>query len=181
MSSDNLFQPTLDLPGVLGVFCLNPSGKVLANYLPSSYRDSIFRELGARCTTLLQAVDMSYTPIDEYLLRFEDHSLYLRKTDVCIVGVLCAGDVMLAGLRVSINLLLKSGQEEILGLPVIESAASEPFNRKAPEVIEESQDDIITLKKNDETVTESGTKEKRRGLFGFGGKKKANPSNDIWG
>ncbi|NBB78716.1 MAG: hypothetical protein GVY36_04625 [Verrucomicrobia bacterium] len=179
---DNHFQPTLDLPGVLGIFCLNASGQLLANYLPSGYRDSIFDELGARCTTLLEAVDMSYTPTDEYLIRFEEHSLYLRKTESCIIGVLCAGDVMLAGLRVSVNLLLKGANEAILALPVIETTAVDRNANLPNETVEEVADDvIISTKKNEDEAADSKAPKKRRGLFGFGGKKKDTSPNDIWG
>ncbi|HAV13790.1 MAG TPA: hypothetical protein DCX06_09935 [Opitutae bacterium] len=183
MSLRNYFQPTLDLPGVTGIFCLNAEGQLIENFLPSAYTDAIFKELGTRCLTLLNAVDMSYTQTNEYLVCFEGDSLFLHKAEGCIIGVLCSGNPMLAGIRVSINLLLKTAQDAIAQAPLKEIAIKTVPNQPQAKPLMESNDDdiIIAPKKVKDSDLQEAEEPKRKGLFGFKKDKKSKPSNDIWG
>jgi predicted regulator of Ras-like GTPase activity (Roadblock/LC7/MglB family) len=187
MSLRSHFQPTLDLPGVMGAFCLSTDGKLIENFLPSPYTDAIFEDLGTRCSTLMSAVDMSYTKTDEYLIRFEDHCLYLHKDENCIVGVLCSGNPILAGLRISINLLLKTSKDAILSAPAkeLKAADASKFVSEAvetPPSIEETEEIVVPRKRQEPEPSETKTP-KRKSLFGFGKKKdkSSKPSNNIWG
>jgi hypothetical protein len=181
MSLRNHFQATLDLPGVLGAFCLNSEGALLESFLPRPYTDAIFKELGPRCLTLLSAVDMSYTRTNEFLLRFEENSLYLHKNEDCILGILCAGNPMLAGLRVSTNLLLKTAGEDIAHAPINELNAPKEVVVETTSATTELNDIIIAPKKQRDEPQESKAAPKRKSLFGFKKDKKTKPSNDIWG
>jgi hypothetical protein len=188
MSLRSHFQPTLDLPGVMGTFCLSTDGKLIDNFLPSPYTDAVFKDLGARCTTLLNAVDMRYTKTNEYLIRFEEHCLYLHKDENCIIGVLCSGNPILAGLRISINLFLRTAKEVILAAPVKELEAADAPTAVATEVVEthsaiEDNDEIVAPVKRKEPEPTETEAPKRKGFFGLGKKKdkKTKPSNDIWG
>ena len=179
MSLRRFFQTCLDLSNVSGAFCLSAEGRLIESFMPAPYNGAIFDELGPRLVSLLGAVDMSYAQTHEHLLRFETHSLYLRKGTDCIIGVYAAGNPLLSGLRVTVNMLLKQAEptiaEMLKKLPIEGIPAPEPVTPDVADVSAAEPDEdvvIIPTKK-----TENPPEQKR----GFFGRKKEKRSNDIWG
>ena len=180
MSLRKYFQTCLDLPSVSGAFCLTLDGELIESFMPSPYTESMFDELGPRITSLLGAVDMSYAQTNELLVRFETHALFLRQNEQCIIGIFAAGNPHVAGLRVSVNLLIKQAQQAITE----KASTLHSQDRFAEDTTaqsdgkEEEEEDIIIAppKKREEPPAPAKTK---MGFFGRKKEKKSD-SNDIW-
>ncbi|MEM7789848.1 MAG: hypothetical protein AAF546_00470 [Verrucomicrobiota bacterium] len=176
MSLRKYFQTCLDLPNIEGAFCLSKEGELVESFMPPPYTDDIFQELGTRVVTLTEAVDMSYAQTQEILLHFESHSLYLRKSEFCIIGIFVRGNPLLSGLKITVNLLLKQAQAEIL--QASKNAAPRPSQPAAAPPAPVEEDDIII--EPNLPQKETTTDHEKRGLFGRK-KEKKQTSNDIWG
>lgn len=183
MSLHNHFKACLDLPGVLGAFCIKEDGSLIESFLPPPYTDAVFKELGPRIANLLAAANMSYTETNEMLLRFSTNALYLKRGNDCVVGLFTVANPLVAGLRVSTNLLLKQAQSEIAAAPVKDmsppaATAATPPEQPAEANAGDDDEIIITPEKAE---LEGPPEKKKRGLFGLKKNKKTKPKNDIWG
>lgn len=185
MSLRKHFQTSLDLPGVAGAFCLSSKGDLVESFMPAPYTDDVFDELGPRLANLTDAVDMSYSQTNELLLQFESNALYLRRSENVLIGFFTAHDPLLAGLRVSANLLLKQAKSEldnaVMELASAQKPSGQAAHSQAAEEEDDDDDDAVILQNNSsKKETDSKPETKRKGLFG---RKKSKPSksNDIWG
>ena len=131
---------------------------------------------------------MSYAQTNEVLVRFETHALLLRQSEHCIIGIFAAGDPHAAGLRVSLNLLLKQAQQAIIERALM--LASQELNvasnagRGGSAADDggggdgDDEEDIIVAPTKKREEPELPVKQKT-GFFGRKKEKKSS-SNDIW-
>ncbi|MEO0509831.1 MAG: hypothetical protein AAF065_08230 [Verrucomicrobiota bacterium] len=180
MSLEQIFRSCLDLPGVRGAFCLTSNGELVENFMPQQYTDPLLAGLGERLSALCGAVDMSYSPTNEFLISFESNALYLRKNEDGIIGFFTDSNPHLAGLRVSSNLLLKQIKPSMMVAKQIDVIPAPP--PPAAQVPEE-EDDLL-LKPANQEMPKPGVPsklEQKQGLFGSRKSKKKPTVSDIWG
>jgi hypothetical protein len=181
MSLRKHFQTSLDLPGVNGAFCITGKGELIESFMPVTYTDAIFEELGPRIVALVEAVDMSYNPTNELLLQFGSNSLFMRRNENVLIGFFTERDPLLPGLRVSANLLLKQAKahldEAVEGL----TSRTAPSAERRVEENSDEDDEPVILQSTPSPAKEPKTEKKRRGLFGLRKPKDDNKPDDIWG
>jgi predicted regulator of Ras-like GTPase activity (Roadblock/LC7/MglB family) len=169
-----VLQPPL--PGVLGAFCIKEDGSLIESFLPAPYTDAVFEEFGPRIANLLAAANMSYSETNEMLLRFSTNALYLKRGDGFVVGLFTVGNPLVAGLRVSTNLLLKQARSDIASAAVKDlPQPAAPSHSKEPASGGRFEDDIIVNPKKAEV--EEAPEKKKRGLFGLKKNRKPKPKN----
>lgn len=120
-----LFQTILALPDVLGVFCLNKDGTLIAHSSEEAHINEIFDEIRQRVVDFFDVVESDCRPTEEYFLRFSENSLYLRRRVQFTLGVFTTDQPNVMNLRAASNMLLKQMNfESISG-----ATDKEPRNR----------------------------------------------------
>lgn len=123
MMIDKVIKNVLELPGVDGACLLDKKGKILHNELPDFFLDDFLDDLSRRITALYEAVDENYVPCDDYLLKFPQKFIQLRRSRNVYMIVAVDPSVNLVSLRMVTNLVLKHVTPKILS----ELRASQEF------------------------------------------------------
>jgi hypothetical protein len=185
------FQTCLDLPDVVGAFCLAEDGRLIEQFMPAPYNDAIFEEAGRRILNLLDAVESSYKQSNEFLLTFDSNALYLKRSDGVVIGLLTNEEPLMPSLRVSTNLLLKQSGSILVKTPAKNFSSDQPAQDQPSnsldsdiadlnnDTVELEEEVVITPKKTQFSHSTEPTE--KRGLFGRKRKKASSGRGDIWG
>ncbi|MDP0499070.1 MAG: hypothetical protein Q7P63_03130 [Verrucomicrobiota bacterium JB022] len=79
MDTLKLIKNVLDVPGVEGVCFHDLDGELLYADMPSFMIEEVYEDLLRRVVMLYEAVETHYVPVEDYLLKFQDMQLMLRK------------------------------------------------------------------------------------------------------
>ena len=104
---EKIIKNVLELPGVDGACILDKKGVILHNALPEFFLDDFLDDLSRRVIALYEAVDENYVPCDDYLLKFPQKYIQLRRSRNVYLLVAVDPNVNLVSLRMVTNLVLK--------------------------------------------------------------------------
>lgn len=111
---DKIIKNVLELYGVEGACILDKKGILLHNELPDYFLDDFLDDLARRIMALYEAVDENYMACDDYLLKFPQKYLYLRRSRNVLLLVAVDPSVNLVSLRMVTNLVLKHVTPKVL-------------------------------------------------------------------
>jgi len=111
---DKIIKNVLELYGVEGACILDKKGVLLHNELPDYFLDDFLDDLARRIMALYEAVDENYMACDDYLLKFPQKFLYLRRSRNVLLLVAVDPSVNLVSLRMVTNLVLKHVTPKVL-------------------------------------------------------------------
>ncbi|MFQ3240380.1 MAG: hypothetical protein ACI9JZ_000053 [Lentimonas sp.] len=111
-----IIKNVLELPGVDGACILDKKGNLLHNALPDFFLDDFLDDLSRRVTALYEAVDENYVPCDDYLLKFPQKYIKLRRSRNVYLLVCVDPAVNLVSLRMVTNMVLKHITPKTLSL-----------------------------------------------------------------
>jgi predicted regulator of Ras-like GTPase activity (Roadblock/LC7/MglB family) len=111
---DKIIKNVLELHGVEGACILDKKGVLLHNELPDFFLDDFLDDLARRILALYEAVDENYMACDDYLLKFPQKFLYLRRSRHVLLLVAVDPSVNLVSLRMVTNLVLKHVTPKVL-------------------------------------------------------------------
>lgn len=128
---DKVIKNVLELPGVDGACILDKKGVILHNELPEFFLEDFLEDLSRRITALYEAVDENYMPCDDYLLKFPQKYIQLRRSRNVYILVAVDPTVNLVSLRMVTNLVLKHVTPKVLSelratLAMAEASVSQP-------------------------------------------------------
>ncbi len=98
-------QALREIAGVEGVFLLSVSGVIVERDLPGYIPDDVLAVVAERVDRLFEATADASPGADEMLLAFAGTSLFLRRFDGLLVGVLASPKLNVEGVRIAANLL----------------------------------------------------------------------------
>ena len=142
-------QPVLsalkDIQGVVGSFVLNPQGVLIAREMPAIFPDSVFPNLGRRLASVVEAIETQIANVQELLLKFEGHWLFVRRSAQGFLTILTSDSVNFPALKMASNVALKQVTEHLIANPAVTStpvlidvpgpaqtAAASPESTKVP-------------------------------------------------
>jgi hypothetical protein len=111
---EKIIKNVLELPGVDGACILDKKGNLLHNALPEFFLEDFLEDLSRRVTTLYEAVDENYMPCDDYILKFPQKYIQLRRSRHIYLLVAVEPTTNLVSLRMVTNLVLKHITPKIL-------------------------------------------------------------------
>ncbi len=107
MEISKLFDNILDLPGIEGVCLFSTEGRMYLNRLPSFYSTELFADAQRRIVAMYETMDENFLPCDDYMLKFSERWLLLRRTDKHVMVILGGEKANLASTRMVTNMTLK--------------------------------------------------------------------------
>ncbi len=107
MEITKLFDNILDLPGIEGVCLFGTEGQVYVNRLPAFLSNELFADAQRRIVAMYETMDENFLPSDDYMLRFSERWLLLRRTDNQVLLVLGGDKANLASTRMVTNMTIK--------------------------------------------------------------------------
>lgn len=114
MEVSKLFDNILDLPGIEGVCLFGSEGQMYINRLPSFFSTELFADAQRRIVAMYETMDENFMPCDDYMLKFSERWLLLRRTDKHVMLILGGDKANLASTRMVTNMTLKHLTPEIL-------------------------------------------------------------------
>jgi hypothetical protein len=123
---DKIIKNVLELHGVDGACIFDKKGNLLHNELPDFFLDDFIDDLARRVKALYEAVDENYMPCDDYLLKFPQKFICLRRSRNVLLLVAVDPSVNLVSLRMVTNLVLKHVTPKVLSEMRANLAAPEP-------------------------------------------------------
>lgn len=111
---DKIIKNVLELPGVDGACILDKKGNLLHNALPDFFLDDFLDDLARRVISLYEAVDENYVACDDYLLKFPQKYIQLRRSRNVYMLIAVEPTVNLVSLRMVTNLVLKHITPKVL-------------------------------------------------------------------
>jgi len=116
-----------------GACILDKKGNLLHNALPDFFLDDFLDDLARRVKALYEAVDENYMPCDDYLLKFPQKYIRIRRSRHIYLLVAVDPSVNLVSLRMVTNLVLKHITPKVLSVMRSQIAACEqPPNTPTP-------------------------------------------------
>lgn len=122
MEVSKLFDNILDLPGIEGVCLFGSEGQMYINRLPSFLSNELFADAQRRIVAMYETMDENFLPCDDYLLKFSERWLLLRRTDKHVMLILGGEKANLASTRMVTNMTLKHLTPELVAQ--LEAAAT---------------------------------------------------------
>jgi len=107
MEISKLFDNILDLPGIEGVCLFGTEGQMYINRLPAFLSNELFADAQRRIVAMYETMDENFLPCDDYMLRFSERWLLLRRTEKQVLLVLGGEKANLASTRMVTNMTLK--------------------------------------------------------------------------
>jgi hypothetical protein len=107
MEITKLFDNILDLPGIEGVCLFGTEGQVYVNRLPAFLSNELFADAQRRIVAMYETMDENFLPSDDYMLRFSERWLLLRRTENQVLLVLGGDKANLASTRMVTNMTIK--------------------------------------------------------------------------
>lgn len=111
---EKIVKNVLELPGVDGACILDKKGNLLHNALPDFFLDDFLDDLARRVKALYEAVDENYMACDDYLLKFPQKYIRIRRSRHVYLLVAIDPTVNLVSLRMVTNLVLKHITPKVL-------------------------------------------------------------------
>ncbi|MGF1451047.1 MAG: hypothetical protein ACFB21_03105 [Opitutales bacterium] len=111
---ERMVKNVLDVPGVEGLCVFDQQGNHRTDWLPPYYVSDEFGELIERAVSLYDTVDEAFLPCDDYLMKFGEKWIHLRRGKGCFLLILSESGVNLTTLRMVTNLLLKNLTPDLL-------------------------------------------------------------------
>lgn len=113
--SDKFVKNILDVPGVEGVCVFDKDGGLIDNQLPAYFVEEMFDDLARRVISLYETVDENYIPCDDYLLKFSERWIFLRRGNGIFILVFAESNVNRVSLKMVTNLALKNIKSQSRG------------------------------------------------------------------
>ncbi len=107
MEISKLFDNILDLPGIEGVCLFSAEGQMYVNRLPAFLSNELFADAQRRIVAMYETMDENFLPCDDYMLKFSERWLLLRRTEKQVLLVLGGEKANLASTRMVTNMTLK--------------------------------------------------------------------------
>lgn len=107
MEVTKLFDNILDLPGIEGVCLFGTEGQMYVNRLPSFLSNEIFADAQRRIVAMYETMDENFIPCDDYMLKFSERWLLLRRTDKHVLLILGGEKANVASTRMVTNMTIK--------------------------------------------------------------------------
>ncbi len=107
MEVSKLFDNILDLPGIEGVCLFGAEGQMYINRLPSFLSTELFADAQRRIVAMYETMDENFIPCDDYMLKFSERWLLLRRTDKHVMLILGGEKANLASTRMVTNMTIK--------------------------------------------------------------------------
>lgn len=107
MEIAKLFDNILDLPGIEGVCLFGTEGQMYINRLPSFLSNELFADAQRRIVAMYETMDENFLPCDDYMLRFSERWLLLRRTEKQVLLVLGGEKANIASTRMVTNMTMK--------------------------------------------------------------------------
>ena len=114
METSKLFDNLLDLPGIEGVCLFGTGGQMYVNRLPSFLSTEIFADAQRRIVAMYETMDENFLPCDDYMLKFSERWLLLRRTEKHVMLILGGEKANLASARMVTNMTMKHLTPEVL-------------------------------------------------------------------
>jgi hypothetical protein len=127
MEVSKLFDNILDLPGIEGVCLFGSEGQMYINRLPSFLSNELFADAQRRIVAMYETMDENFLPCDDYLLKFSERWLLLRRTEKHVMLILGGEKANLASTRMVTNMTLKHLTPELVAQ--LEAAATGGMTR----------------------------------------------------
>lgn len=121
MEVSKLFDNIMDLPGIEGVCLFGTEGQMYINRLPSFLSTEIFADAQRRIVAMYETMDENFLPCDDYMLKFSERWLLLRRTEKHVMLILGGEKANLASTRMVTNMTIKHLTPEFMAQ--LESAA----------------------------------------------------------
>jgi hypothetical protein len=136
MEISKLFDNILDLPGIEGVCLFGFEGRIYVNRMPVFISPEVFSDAQRRITAMYETMDENFLPCDDYVLRYAERWLLLRRTDQLVLLILAGDKANMASTRMVTNMTIKHLTPEALAqLPVINDRPA-PAPAPAPVTVE---------------------------------------------
>lgn len=120
MEISKLFDNILDLPGIEGVCLFGFEGQIYVNRMPVFISPEVFADAQRRITAMYETMDENFLPCDDYVLRYSERWLLLRRTDQLVLLILAGDKANMASTRMVTNMTMKHLTPEALAqLPAI--------------------------------------------------------------
>jgi len=127
--NDKFVKNILDVPGVEGVCVFDREGRVIENQLPSFFVEELFEDMARRVLSLYETIDENFVPCDEYLLKYNERWLFIRRGTGIFLLVLAIPAVNRVSLKMVTNLAIKNIKVSRLGSA---SPSSAPHSSATP-------------------------------------------------
>lgn len=114
MEITKLFDNILDLPGIEGVCLFGTEGQMYINRLPSFLSTELFADAQRRIVAMYETMDENFLPCDDYMLRFSERWLLLRRTEKQVLLVLGGEKANVASTRMVTNMTMKHLTPEVI-------------------------------------------------------------------
>lgn len=114
MEVSKLFDNILDLPGIEGVCLFGTEGQMYINRLPSFLSNEIFADAQRRIVAMYETMDENFLPCDDYMLKFSERWLLLRRTERHVMLILGGEKANLASTRMVTNMTMKHLTPELI-------------------------------------------------------------------
>lgn len=107
MEISKLFDNILDLPGIEGVCLFDFEGRIYVNRMPVFISTEVFSDAQRRITAMYETMDENFLPCDDYVLRYAERWLLLRRTDQLVLLILAGDKANMASTRMVTNMTMK--------------------------------------------------------------------------
>lgn len=106
--SDKFIKNILDVPGVEGVCVFDKDGGLIENLLPAYFVEELFDDLARRVISLYETVDENFLPCDEYLLKYSERWIFLRRGNGIFILTFAEPMVNRVSLKMITNMAVKN-------------------------------------------------------------------------
>lgn len=130
MEITKLFDNILDLPGIEGVCLFGAEGQMYVNRLPAFLSNELFADAQRRIVAMYETMDENFLPCDDYMLKFSERWLLMRRTEKQVLLVLGGEKANLASTRMVTNMTMKHLTPDVIAL--LEAAARGAVPAAAP-------------------------------------------------
>jgi hypothetical protein len=132
MEANKLFDNILDLPGIEGVCLFGTGGQMYINRLPSFLSTEIVADAQRRIVAMYETMDENFLPCDDYLLKFSERWLLLRRTEKHVMLILGGDKANVASTRMVANMTMKHLTPELLAQLEVVAHGATPGATAAP-------------------------------------------------
>jgi hypothetical protein len=132
MEITKLFDNILDLPGIEGVCLFGAEGQMYVNRLPAFLSNELFADAQRRIVAMYETMDENFLPCDDYMLKFSERWLLMRRTDKQVLLVLGGEKANLASTRMVTNMTMKHLTPEVISILETTARGAVPAAATAP-------------------------------------------------